>query len=68
MQSPNPATAYPILTDAAIERLKPFTSELLQLVNAGEIMDAIARSIAPRAGVRPGHVVLFAIALSKVIK
>ena len=67
LESPNPATAYPTLTDAAIEKLRPFTPELLQRVNAGEKMEAIARSIAPRAGVRPGHVVLFTLALSKAL-
>jgi hypothetical protein len=58
----------PVLTDSIIERIKPFTVELFQRVNAGEEMETVARSIAPRASVSPGQVLAFTFALAQALK
>lgn len=68
LESPDPITPYPTLTDAVIERIKPFTAELFQRVNAGEEMEMVARSIATRASVSPGQVLVFAFALAQALK
>jgi len=66
--SPNPNTPSPVLSDAVIEKVKPFTVELLQRVNAGEEMETVARSIAMRANVSPGQVLAFSFALAQALK
>jgi hypothetical protein len=54
---PVPAGATsPQLTDAAIQRLGPLTSELIERLNKNEPFDAVATSIAAKAGVTPGQV------------
>lgn len=68
LESPNPTMPPPVLTDSIIERIKPFTVELFQRVNAGEEMETVARSIAPRASVSPGQVLAFTFALAQALK
>ena len=68
LESPDPATPQPTLTDAVIERIKPYTAELFQRVNAGEEMETVARSIAKRANASPGQVLAFAFAVAQALK
>lgn len=68
LESPNPNTPSPVLTDAVIEKIKPFTVELFERVNAGEQAETVARSIATRASVSPGQVLSFAFALAQALK
>lgn len=68
LESPDPTTPPPTLTGIVIERIKPFTVELFQRVNAGEKTETVARSIATRASVSPGQVLAFAFALAQALK
>ena len=49
----------PMLTDAAVVRLKPHAPELFHRLKAGEDFDDIATATAEVAGVTPGQVALF---------
>lgn len=51
----------PNLTEADIEKIKPFSTEIFQRVNAGEELDVVAKSVALRAKVSPSQVVAFAV-------
>lgn len=66
--SPAATTNIPDLTESEIEKIKPFSVELFQRVNAGEKMEIVAQSIATRAKVTPNQVIAFALALAKVLK
>lgn len=68
LESPDPSVPQPTLTDAVIERIKPYTAELFQRVNAGEEMETVARSIAKRANTSPGQVLAFAFAVAQALK
>lgn len=61
-------TSPPNLTESEIEKIKPLSVELFQRVNAGEKMETVAQSIATRAKVTPNQVIVFAVALAKVLK
>lgn len=61
-------TNIPNLTESEIEKIKPFSVELFQRVNAGEKMEVVAQSIATRAKVTPNQVIVFALALAKALK
>jgi len=63
-----PTMLMPVLTDADIEKIKPFTTELIQRANAGEKMEMVAQSIATRAAVSPSQVIAFASALAQAFK
>jgi hypothetical protein len=54
-----PGARPPQLTDAAIDQIQPHADELFRRLNEGEDFAAVASSIAERAGVTPGQVVLF---------
>ena len=58
-----PGATVPQLTDTAIERLQPFTQDLISRLNAGEPLEQVAASIAGRASVTPGQVVVYLRAL-----
>jgi len=47
------------LTDDVIEKLKPFTNDLLQLLQAGKPIEQAAPLFATKAGVTPQHVALY---------
>jgi hypothetical protein len=68
LESPNPNTPQPTLTEDVIESLKPYSAELFQRINAGEEMEAVARSIAKRANASPGQVLAFTFALAQALK
>ena len=68
LQPPNPATSFPLLTDAVIGKIKPYTAELFQRINAGEDFETVARSIAIRAVVSPGQVIIYSFALTQALK
>ena len=68
LESPNPNTPPPTLSDNVIEKIKPYTVELFQRVNAGEAMETVARSIATRASASPSQVLAFAFAVAQVLK
>ena len=61
-------TKVPNLTESEIEKIKPFSVELFQRVNAGEKMETVAQSIATRASVSPNQVISFAFALTQALK
>jgi hypothetical protein len=61
---PVPAGATsPQLTEAAIQRLGPLTSELIERLNRNEPFDSVAAAIAAKAGVSPGQVARYVDAL-----
>ena len=61
---PVPAGATsPQLTEAAIQRLGPLTSELIERLNRNEPFDSVAAAIAAKAGVTPGQVARYVDAL-----
>jgi hypothetical protein len=49
----------PELTEDAVEKIKPFASDLFTRLNDDEKLETVAPLIAERAGVTPGQVVLF---------
>lgn len=58
--APTPAEAKPPqLTDAAIDKIRPYADELFARLNQREDFAAVATAIAERAGVTPGQVALF---------
>jgi hypothetical protein len=59
---PAGATA-PRLTDEAIARLRPMTQMLVQRMNSGESIEAVANDVAKRSVVTPGQVILYIRAL-----
>jgi hypothetical protein len=62
--APVPAGATaPQLSDDAVARLHPFTSHLIERLNRGEKMPAVAADIGASAGVTPGQVVRYVQAL-----
>ncbi len=68
LESSNPNTPAPVLSNTVVEKIKPYTVELFQRVNEGEEMETVARSIAKRASVSPGQVIVFAFALAQALK
>jgi hypothetical protein len=58
-----PGATAPSLTDDALARLRPFTPELVNRLNTGEKLHAVADLIATRAAVTPGQVVRYVQAL-----
>lgn len=58
-----PGAKVPVLTDEAVNRLHPLTSELVDHLNKGKSLFEVAADMAPRAGVTPGQVVRYAQAL-----
>jgi hypothetical protein len=62
--APVPAGATaPILTEDAIQRINPFSRDLLRRLNADEKLESVATDIAARARVTPGQVVRYVQAL-----
>ncbi|HET6247872.1 MAG TPA: hypothetical protein VFE47_09250 [Tepidisphaeraceae bacterium] len=55
----------PVLTPRAIAAIEPFSVELIDRLNRKEHLVAIAQEMAPRAGVTPGQVVLYVVALAQ---
>jgi hypothetical protein len=61
---PVPAGAtVPVLTDDAINRIKPLSGDLIRRLNADEKLELVAADIAGRARVTPGQVVRYVQAL-----
>ncbi len=56
--------AKPQLTDEAVKRLNPYADEIISRLNGNESMADVATAVARQAGVTPGQVVLFVVALS----
>jgi hypothetical protein len=61
------ATA-PTLTQEVIDRLAPYTDELVSRLNGGENFEQVVQSVAPRVGVTPGQLVLYIQALYQTAK
>jgi hypothetical protein len=59
MEPPPPGAAPPQLNDVFFERIQPHTDYLIQRLNQGESLQAIAEDVAYRAGVTPGQVALY---------
>jgi hypothetical protein len=59
-----PGAAVPELTEAAIQRLQPVTSELVDRLNKGTPLLSLAAEIGPKAQVTPGQVVRYVQALA----
>jgi len=68
MDSPSAARPYPTLTEKDIGLIKPYTFELFDRINAGEKLEVIARSVALRAKVSPGQIIVYAFALVQAIQ
>ncbi len=59
----SPEATAPQLTDEAIEKLRPYTEQLIGRLNEGGKLQEAAEDIAALAGVTPGQVVCYARAL-----
>jgi hypothetical protein len=68
LKPPDPLTSFPVLTDIVIEKIQPYTTELFQRIKVGENFETVARSIAIRAVVSPGQVILYLFALTQALK
>jgi hypothetical protein len=53
-----PGATVPTLTQEVIDKLSPYTDELVTRIGA-ENSSEVVQSVAPRAGVTPGQVVLY---------
>ena len=53
----------PVLTEDAVARMRPHTDELIRRLNGDEDLVTVAGDVAPRAGVSPGQVVRYVVAL-----
>jgi len=64
---PKPAAGAgrPMLTDAAVLKIRPFVNEIVRRTNNSEPLAQVARDTAARAGVTPAQVVLY---LSAVVR
>jgi hypothetical protein len=51
----------PDLIESDIEKIRPFSTEIFQRVNAGEKLDVVAKSVALRAKVNPNQIVAFVV-------
>jgi hypothetical protein len=60
-----PDATPPRLTEAAIEQIKPYADDLFRRLGADEDLRTVASLIAERAGVTPGQVALFALAVAQ---
>jgi len=58
-----PGATVPQLDDAVVGRLQTVTSELIDRLNKGETLDAVAVAIGPKARATPGQVVRYVQAL-----
>jgi hypothetical protein len=58
-----PDATQPQLTDEAIEKLRPYTNELIDWLNQGGEFKEVVQDIASIAGVTPGQVVCYVRAL-----
>jgi hypothetical protein len=58
----------PDLTESDIEKIKPFSTEIFQRVDAGEKLDVVAQSVALRAKVDPIQVVAYAVGVAQALK
>ena len=68
LESPSITSPYPTLTEHVIEQLKPYAFEIAERISAGESTELVARSVALRAKVTPGQVIVFTFALVQVIQ
>lgn len=59
MPSVPPDATQPQLTDESIEKLRPYTDELVNRLNRGDEFKEVAQDIAAMAGVTPGQVVCY---------
>lgn len=54
-----PDATAPRLTDDAVDRISPHTSELFSRINGGEEFETVVKLIAEKAEVTPGQIVLY---------
>ena len=59
MPSVPPGAGPPTLTDEAVERLRPYTKELVDRLNDGQEFEEVAAYIAESSGTTAGQVVLY---------
>jgi hypothetical protein len=59
------AARKPTLTEGDIERIKPHAQDIILRLNANEDLDDVSKDVAMRAGVTPGQVAIFVIALAQ---
>lgn len=64
MPSVPEGAAVPVLTPEAISKLTPHGHGIVARLNQREALDAVARDVAPKAGVTPGQVVKYVVALA----
>lgn len=55
----------PALTESVIDRLQPYHTELVGRLSNREPIDSVAADLSSRAGVTPGQVVMYVVALSR---
>jgi len=55
----------PVVTQSVVDRMQPFHTELIGRLNNREPIEAVATDLSRRAGVTPGQVVMYVVALSK---
>jgi hypothetical protein len=68
LEPPAPGAAPPQLTDDVFKKLKGHTSAIFDRLNGGEDLALVAADVGPRAGVTPGQVVRYTVAVIEAAK
>ena len=68
LEAPAHGATFPRLNESAVSVIRPFAAEIIDRIGAKEPVGDVAQSVAPRAGVTPGQVILFIGALAEAAK
>ena len=68
LEAPDLGARPPTLNESAVLAIRPFAEEIIDRIGAEEPIVDVASSVAPRAGVTQGQVVLFIAALAEAAK
>ena len=68
LEAPAYGASFPKLNESAVTAIRPFAEEILDRIGAKEPVEGVAQSVASRAGVTPGQVILFIGALAEAAK
>jgi hypothetical protein len=63
-----PGATAPRLTEEVMQRLQPHIDEIIARLNAGQQLAQVAHTIAHRAGVTPGQVMVYVDALARAAR
>ena len=68
LEAPPHGARFPKLNESALSAIRPFAKEIVDRIGAYEPVDDVAQSVAARAGVTPGQVILFVGVLAEAAK